>query len=330
MRAILFAGLAAATVVLIVVQQVVAAQTGPLPMVSVFELHLLVLAGVLAIGALVGSLGSGRAGAPTRLVALGVLVIVLIRAGGELWSSAEPAAGDQVTVLSWNLEVDSKSAEEAVEGIAAIEADLVALQELTPTYAQAIEDDPTLTGRYAYRILDPREGSLGMGLLSRLPLVLGDNGNGPNRQHAGWILPGGRTVEVLNVHPRRPLYRTVGPVPVALNTKDRDEDILAIRATIDSIGSTDRTLVVGDLNGSSTEPGLAPLRDVLSDAHESAGRGPGFTWRPEALEPFGFGVLRIDHVLSGSWLRPVETSVDCEATGDHCRLLVTLEVVEPD
>ena len=58
--------------------------------------------------------------------------------------------------------------------------------------------------------------------------------------------------------------------------------------------------VIGDLNGTSSEPGLATLDRGLTDAHEAAGTGPGFTWRPDALEPLGVAVLRIDHVMSGA------------------------------
>jgi endonuclease/exonuclease/phosphatase (EEP) superfamily protein YafD len=328
MRATL-AALAAAIVLLVVAQQVVRATTGPLPLVSVFELHLLVLAGVLAVASLVGSLGTGRSGAWVRLVALVVLIAVVVRAGGELWSSPDPGTGDEVTVLSWNLEMESRPGVDAVAGILDIDADVVALQELTPTFAAAIEADETLRARYPYRVLQPVLGAGGLGLLARLPLVSRDQAPAVPILRAGLLLPDGRTAEVLDVHPTRPLYRTIGPIPVALNTKDRDEDVLEVRAAVDALEDPATALVVGDLNGTWSEPGLAPLHEGLTNAHEAAGTGPGFTWRLDQLEAFGFGVLRIDHVLTGAWLRPVATDVNCEAVGDHCRLLVTLEVVEP-
>ena len=329
MRATVLAVLGAALVILAFAQQAIRAQTGPLPLVSVFELHLMLVASLLALGGLIGSLASGRAGAWVRLISLAVLLLAGLRVSNELWSTdPTPATGDVVTVMSWNLEMDSKTAAQTVDGIAAIDADVVALQELTPAYATAIEGDAALVGRYPYRILDPRDGSTGFGLLSRLPLVVSDTDAGPTIQRAGLLLPDGRTVEVFNVHPRRPLYRTIGPIPVALDTRDRDEDILALEAALATLSSTDPPLVIGDLNGTSSEPGLDPLQVSLADAHEDVGTGPGFTWRPELLETRGIGVLRIDHVMTGGWLRPITSDVDCEATGDHCRLLVTL-AVEP-
>ena len=324
MRDTILAGIAAALVLAVVAQQVVQAQTGPLPLAGVFELHLLIVASVLAAAAIVGSLSAASGAAWTRLVALAVVVIVIVRAGGELWSpTAAPPTGEAFTVLSWNLEVDSKPGPEAAEGIAEIDADVVALQEVTPEYGAVIEASRTLTTRYPYRILDPQPGSEGLGLLSKLPLVVRDNPR-PRILYAGLLLRNGETVELFDVHPRRPLYRNVGPIPVALDTRDRDADVKSIALALDSFIDPQAILVVGDLNGTWTEPGLEPLRKITADAHEVAGTGPGFTWRPHVVEALGIGVLRVDHVLTGGWLRPLDTSLDCTATGDHCRLLVRL------
>jgi vancomycin resistance protein VanJ len=325
MRATILAAIAAALVLAVLLQQLVHAQAGPLPLAGVFELHLLVLAGFLGIGAILGSLGQGSTAAWMRLIALAVVVVVIVRAGGELWSpSTNAAAGDAITVLSWNLEMDSKPGPEAAEGIAAIDADLVAVQELTPEYGSAIEADRTLTARYPYRILKPEPGAFGLGILSKLPLVVRDDDFTASVLHAGLLVRDGRTVELFDVHARRPLYRDIGPIPVALDTKDRDEDVAVIAAALVGLDDPQSALVMGDLNGTWTEPGLAPLRGLTQDAHELVGVGPGFTWRPGPLEALGIGVLRIDHVLTGGWLRPVDSSLDCAATGDHCRLLVTL------
>jgi vancomycin resistance protein VanJ len=331
MRAVLLAVAAVFLVLVVLVQRVVRAQTGPLPMASVFEVHLVSLAGLLAILAIVASLGAGGSAAWARLGSIAVLVVAIVLAGGELWSTPDDRASDDaLTILSWNLELDSKPPSVAVAGITDLDADVVALQELTPAFAEAIDADPTIRARYPYRTLDPQPGSDGLGILSRLPLIDRDGGTTGRILPAGLLLPDGRTAELLNVHPRRPLYRTVGPLPVALNTRARDEDVAAIREAVDALDDPTSALVVGDLNGTSQEPGLASLRQGLVDAHEAAGIGPGFTWRPDGVEALGIGVLRIDHVLSGAWLRPADTEVDCSVVGDHCRLVVGLEVAPSD
>ena len=330
MRATILTAIAAALVLAVVAQQVIHAQSGPLPLAGVFEVHLLIVATYLALGAIVGSLGAGPSAAWTRLVALGVVIIVLVRAGGELWSpTQDPATGDTITALSWNLEMDSKPGAEAADGIAAIDADLVAVQELTPEYGTAIDADAALKARYPYRILKPEPGAFGLGILSKLPLVTTDDDFTASVLHARLLLRDGRTIELFDVHPRRPLYRNVGPIPIALNTKDRDDDVKVVAAAVAALKEPASALVMGDLNGVWTEPGLSPLRSLVQDAHEIAGFGPGFTWRPDEFESLGVGVLRIDHVLTGGWLRPLATQLNCKAVGDHCRLLVDLAVEEP-
>jgi len=85
-------------------------------------------------------------------------------------------------------------------------------------------------------------------------------------------------------------------------------------------------IVAGDLNTTPFEPGFAVIADGLTDAHATVGTGPGFTWRPAFLEPLDAGVIRIDHVLTGSRLLPVAVDEECGLPGDHCRLTVLLEL----
>ena len=166
----------------------------------------------------------------------------------------------------------------------------------------------------------------GVGLLSRLPLVVGEVGSDPVVLRAGLLLPDGRRVEVLDAHPFPPDITRVARLPAGLDTRRRDEDLAAIRATVDGLEDPSAALVLGDLNTSPTEPGYATLAAGLHDAHAEVGVGTGFTWRPSSLEVLGLGLLRIDYALSGNLLRPIAISEDCRLPGDHCRLYATLEV----
>ncbi|HYO44836.1 MAG TPA: endonuclease/exonuclease/phosphatase family protein [Candidatus Limnocylindrales bacterium] len=327
----LLAVLAVSGALAVVAQLVVRAQTGPLPLAGVFEIHLLAGATILALVALLLSLGGGRRQAWIRLAMLGVIVLTVVRAGGELWSPPPVSAGDAartLTVLTWNLELGSKAADASVEGIAAMDADLVALQELTPVVAAAIEADAALTARYPYRILEARDGTAGLGLLARRPLLVRGSERDPLILRAGLLLEDGRTIEVLNVHPYPPGISLAIRFPVGLDTRRRDEDLSIIAARADA-APLPAALVVGDLNATPAEAGIAVLTRGLTDAHEAVGTGPGFTWRPGPLEGLRLGLLRLDHVLSGAWLTPVAALTDCSLAGDHCRLLVTLRVEAP-
>ncbi len=356
----ILAGLAVLLAIVVLAQLVVRSQTGPLALVSVVEVHLLAIAAVAALLALLGTLGGDSNARWTRLAMLAIIVVAIVRLGGELWSpeaeearavgrtgtgtgtGTETGSGEaaptgvrtgpgeaarmDLRVLTWNLELGSKAAAVTVDGIAASDADLVALQELTPDAATAIEADQRLRARYPYRILAPGAGVDGMGLLSRLPLLVRESSAHPLIMRAGLLLPDGRTAEIFNVHPYPPgIQRTIG-LPTGLDTRRRDEDLATIRATVDALEDPGTALVMGDFNAAGTEPGMAVFADGLTDTHAAAGSGPGFTWRPSRIEGLGLGLLRIDHVLAGDWLLPVAASADCSLSGDHCRLDATLRV----
>jgi endonuclease/exonuclease/phosphatase (EEP) superfamily protein YafD len=332
----ILAGLAALAVLLVLAQQLVRAQTGPLPLAGVFEVHLLALAAVAALLAIPGALGGERSRAWSRLVIVGTLVVVVVRLGGELWSpdpvpaaeagGADPATAVELRVLTWNLELGSKAAGTSVAGILAADADLVALQELTPEVATAIEADPELGRRYPYRILEPADGVDGMGLLASLPLVVRGAERDPLILRAGLVLPDHALLELFDVHPYPPGIRTVEPIPVSLDTRRRDEELGVIGARVAALDEPAAALVLGDLNTAPTEPAFGSVAAGLVDSHAVAGLGPGFTWRPSALEGLHLGLLRIDHVLAGARLTPTASAVDCSLPGDHCRLVVTLQV----
>jgi endonuclease/exonuclease/phosphatase (EEP) superfamily protein YafD len=308
--------------------------------VGVFEAHLLGLAATGAVLGVPGALGGGRGRAWLRLALVGVAVVAVVRLGDELWSpgpggaggGGAPGAGErpELRVLSWNLELDARPATDAADGIAALEADLVALQELTPGYAAAIEADPRLRAAYPYRILEPRPGVDGLGLLARAPLLVRGLDDRSRLLRAGLLLEDGRIVEVFLVHASRPPFDTTLSIPSSLDTRRRDADLERIRELIDALGDPAAALVVGDFNATPTEPGMDVLRGGLTDAHAAVGMGPGFTWRPAPMASAGVALLRIDGVRTGAWLAPVAITVDCEAAGDHCRLLVGLRVEPRD
>ncbi len=325
---VLLALLATVAIAVAVIDRTVGPGSGPLALAAVVEQQLVFIGAVAAILALLaGARSRDRLAGWLGVVAVASLVTAVIVLGGGWWSPSAPGqpGAEAIRVLSWNLETGSKAAAISVDGIAERDVDLVALQELTPDVAAAIEDDPRLVERFPYRILEPRVAAGGAGLLSRLPLTSGTMTTHPVVLRAGLLLPGGRRVEVLDVHPYPPSITRTWRVPTGLDTRARDADLAAIRSTIDGLTDPGAALVVGDLNTSPTEPGFGIVADGLRDAHEVAGVGTGFTWRPSSLEGLGIGMLRIDHVLTGGALDPTGVDEDCRLPGDHCRLYVTLE-----
>lgn len=258
-------------------------------------------------------------------------VVVLVRFGGE-WLSPPPAVppgAQPVTVVTWNLEVGSRPAADTVALLRAQHADVIALQEITPRVARAIDADDELARAYPYRRFAAREDVLGLALLSRFPIDSADVRLRPAVQRAV-LDTGGRRLVVINVHPMR--GRFVGAETeeegIGIEVERRNADLVTIRAMVDDAIATGASVVLaGDTNTASSEPAFDRLVEGLRDVHRDAGLGPGWTWRPIRLEPLGIGLIRIDVVVGSPDTTPLGIRESCPPVGDHC--IVRAELALP-
>lgn len=299
-------------------------EDGPIAIVQMLSPHI-ALATLLAIPiALV---------AHSRSLALPIVAtmfLFVLRFGGE-WTSpvavATPEAGavpSELAVATWNIQAGSGAGDLAVEMLRATPVDIVALQELTPDVAAAIETDAALAARYRYQVLEGREGVSGAGILSRFPIESAEYAGEPVRIEARLRLPEGELV-VLNAHPFPARMALLGGIPVGIDTASRNEETERLRARVAELEAAGfDVLLIGDFNTAPTELAFGRLTGGLHDAHAEVGLGPGWTWRPARFAPLGIGLLRIDLVLSTADLVPVETSIACPPAGDHCLLEATL------
>ncbi|HEU4673865.1 MAG TPA: endonuclease/exonuclease/phosphatase family protein [Candidatus Limnocylindrales bacterium] len=302
---------------------------GPVGLAVLLSEHLTLL-GLLALPLAVRGPRSGV----VRIALLVLVAIGLLRFGDEWLSRPGGPTGlirsvGGPSVATWNLEVGSRSAADTVAVLAAHPADLLALQELTPDVAAAIKADTALGSRYPYRVLVPRSDPEGLGLLSSDPLGDVRFELGPARLWAT-VERTTRPLRVANVHPL-PATIERGPLglPVGLDTTRRDADLARIRAEIEVGRNGPPVVLVGDVNAAPTERGFADLAAGLADAHVEAGLGPGWTWRPSRLEPLGFGLLRIDVVMTDPALHATTETIACPTTGDHCLLRVDVAPERP-
>lgn len=76
-------------------------------------------------------------------------------------------------------------------------------------------------------------------------------------------------------------------------------------------------VVVGDFNFSASSPQVADLRRLgFIDAHDQAGRGPGWTWPAPGYAAW-MPRLRLDHLYIGEPLRAVECIGGPSVGSDH-------------
>ena len=267
---------------------ILAPRSGPLALASILSLHLTLAA--------VGLVPIALAVRHARWLRIGLLVlagVALLRFGGE-WASLPPGADeydDVVQAATWNLELGSRAGADAVDGLRDVDVDVVALQELGPDHAAAIAASPNLLGRFPAQELHPEPGVLGIGLLSRGPILRAEHTTDPSLIEAVVDIAG-RQVTVITAHPLPGRISMAGPLPVAFDASERDRALQAIRARVDAaIGRGESVVVLGDFNVAPDEPGYRDLVAGLHDAHAEVGQGPGWTWRPSRFEGTGIGLL---------------------------------------
>lgn len=294
-------------------------------LVQIFLPHLTLLSAVLVPVALVAKM---------RLLAA-VLVALTVIAGlrfGPEWISLPVVpgpGGTQLQLMTWNLESGGYTADGAVERLLRHRADIVALQELTPAVAAALAADGVLSARFPYQILVPDPGVAGMGLLSRYPVSPPDPLDGVAGFATVVEVAADTAVTVINAHPYPGRIDLLAGVPVAFDATGRDADLDRVRAAVQPpLGAGDAVLLLGDFNVVPTEPGYSTLTDGLRDAHAEVGTGPGWTWRPSRIEGLRVGLLRLDYVLTSPDVRPLTSHVECGEVGDHCLVLVRVELLE--
>ncbi len=303
---------------------VLAPQSGPLGLMLIFEPHLFI--GVLVILTPVAAVARARR--------LGIVLLAVLIAGGGLfgseWVSAPWSAASRhdIAVMTWNLQYGTRTPSETAAALEGVTADVVALQELEPDNASAIEADAAITARYPYRAMAPRAGAWGVAVLSRYPIRDVEKAYPPAVVEMIVDTPRG-TVRVIDAHPNHAEIGTVTPLllPMIYDPANRNAEISIIRGRIDAaLAAGERLLVLGDYNTAPSEPEYRVLTAGLRDTHVEVGEGPGWTWRPSRIDFLPMGFLRIDLQLTAGRILPASTAIDCSVSGDHCRLLGDYEI----
>jgi vancomycin resistance protein VanJ len=314
----------AALLALTVIHVISPQRSGPLALSQIVAPHLFAAALLLIPLAVV------RGARLLRLLLFAALLVAVARFGDEFVSfgGPTPAAGDALTALTWNLEAGSVRGDQLLSVVGGTDASVVALQELTPEQASLLEADARVSARFPHRLLAPRSGVLGIGLLSAYPIRKGEVRSTPGELVT--LDVHGKQLTVLNAHPLPGTIRTATPlrIPFDFDPSRRDADIAALRAWIQpALSRHDAVLVLGDYNVTDREPAYQTLAGGLRDAHLVVGSGSGASWRPERFKELPFGLLRIDYLFAGASLTPIAVTTDCTPRGgDHCLVKATFAI----
>lgn len=235
------------------------------------------------------------------LTMLCLAAAILPRAIGD--GTVEAAGHETVTVLSANIHHGTADPEAVVELVDRYDVDLLAVQELTPSFARKLRL-AGLASRLPNATLETRRSASGAGLYSSLPLrKLGGSQPFFFRQPRALLrLPDGRRLRVVGVHPYPP-------------GRGNDDIWAEALESLPAAGAGAPWILVGDFNATLD---VSLLRDLLDggyrDAGDVAGEGlePTFPREKHLIPP-----ITIDHVLADDRLGVVAYSVEELPGSDH-------------
>lgn len=229
-----------------------------------------------------------------------------------------PAANAAVlSVVSANLHYSNTNPGLILKWATEKKADVVALHEVSPTLAGALQKYPS--SQYPYRLVEPSEGNFGIALLSRWPLTASKTTplkSGGAAQLVKVTVAGLGDVAVMSVHPMPPV--------TAFSAVQRNRDLLSLAADTKT-----RAVMLGDFNATPWHPVLHELgRKGWGRATPAQATWPTATLAPTS-EILGRSVgvgLSLDHVLATSDWTVVNASVGPDVGSDHLPVHATLRL----
>ncbi|MEO8559955.1 MAG: endonuclease/exonuclease/phosphatase family protein [Rhodospirillales bacterium] len=200
-------------------------------------------------------------------------------------ATTAPADAPSWRVVAFNLLADDRRIDAVVDWLRQEKFDVVSLEELTPGFAAQLG---SLADIYPYRLMEPRKGGFGIGIISRHPfteqeILFPDS---PLRRVLRVSLDfNGAAIEIFALHPPPPLSAALAV--------EHDTILNSLMA----LPANPRRIVMGDFNAAPTSFALRHLMARL----ELAGDGvmPRLTWPSNYPWPLR---IPIDHILVGSGL----------------------------
>jgi vancomycin resistance protein VanJ len=264
--------------------------------------------------------------------------------GGLFVPKIAPAHSHDKTlvVMTYNMLVLNRHPESVIATIQKANPDIVAIQELDPLAANAIQKD--LKDTYPYQFLDPQEDSSGMGVISRYPLrtngetLPGEWVGQPQVLNMDWQ---GAILTILHFHPMPSNFALADffldqeQVEWTIQERERDVEVLANFAA----AQNGPLVALGDFNVTDQSGSYQIMTHALADSWREAGWGFGTTWPAPDLFgqsridlagiPMPAWLIRIDYIFHSLHWRAVSAEIGpWDGYSDHRPVVVklTLEV----
>ncbi|HEX2908133.1 MAG TPA: endonuclease/exonuclease/phosphatase family protein [Phototrophicaceae bacterium] len=248
------------------------------------------------------------------------------------------AANPTLKVLTFNVWRHNHDLHQIEGWVRQTQADIVMLQEISPTYAT--DTLPGLLDIYPYQSSQADNTRWGGNIiLSRYPILSQDYidlQTPDNPSPLRLVLDvDGEAVAVYNVHlawPSRQTPRLSLPwdnfgLRVLLGFDDRIRN-QQIQHLVDHLKTEPHPFIIaGDFNASSSSATYQPLATVMRDSFHEVGVGFGGTWpvsQVRGLLEIVPPLIRIDYIWHSDQFRALDAQRGPELGSDHLPLLVTL------
>lgn len=276
---------------------------GGYPLVAMMAFTPYVAIAALLVAGVAVALRNWAAATVSAIAMLCLAVVVLPRTIGS--STAQAAGHETLTVLAANVHHGTADPDALVGLVDRYHPDLLSVEELTPSFARELRR-AGIASRLPESMLLVHRSASGAGLYSRLPLT-----PLPHQTRfffrmprAAIVLPDGRRLRVVGIHPYPPINGRVGVWEASLES-------------LPSAGAGTPWVLAGDFNATLDQ---AQFRDLLdrgyNDAAEVTGKGLESTF-PTMGHRFLPPTIAIDHVLADRRLGIADYGVVDLPGSDH-------------
>ncbi len=229
----------------------------------------------------------------------------------------QPRNGE-LTILTANVLYSAGGAEALATMIAESNADVVALQEMTPAIFAALVDNPVLAD-YVYKDNAGSDAPFFTATLAKLPI--------PPRESAS---PDRRvTTTVVPISDRNPIGQQFTITALHLDAPLTSSNTIRWKQQLGSLAQMEKdkpAILVGDFNASEDHrPFRALLASGWEDVHEE--KGCGFDATFPSSNRFPVALMRIDHILVTDHFEVISVNVVAPANGsDHNAVLARVRL----
>lgn len=224
----------------------------------------------------------------------------------------------EISFLSYNIFFKNGHKEAIVDVILSNDADVVALQEVTPGWQVILNG--RLNSKYPYSRTHALSGTHGISLYSKFPIssaiIINNDYGRPIAQIAELVIDNKR-IEVVNTHLASPALAIEDPSNFyknySVNYNMRTRQLTKLQGLLDG-SNISRQLILGDLNTMKIEPLYHEIRENWKDLADKKTTWTGFTFPNSRRIP---AVITLDYIFYRGNIEPIIFKVDENGSSDH-------------